>query len=466
MTTLTLVTVAVIVYGVMGRRGYGRALALGGATPVGAAAVAGAIAVPTFYAVAVGAAVGVMLRFLRRAQEPERELPPIPGVQPLVLLVPVALMVTLLAPLFFNGLPVLLPSGADAQLSAGLLTKSNIAQIGYLALSVCVVVYLARSRYTGPEVVGIAVCLCTVFSFWAYLGTLGAPFPRGFFDNSPAFTFQETLPGGQPRVRGIMSEPSGLAASSLMTMAYTASRVRSVRGWHRTGLVFCFAMALYLGLIATSATFFVAGVVVAGLAVAIAAVQFVLRRGPLSQVTATVLCLAAIASLWVLPALSNFLGLIVSDKVDSSSYEERSGADSYSYELVWNTYGFGVGLGANRASSFAASLLSTVGVVGALLLVATLWIVIREAWPNKRYRPVVWTLLALLVAKVIAGPDLADTSGVMWMSLGVLAHAALQRSQRARTLPRVARDASLRRPAEPARVEAPVRLSPRPQAGL
>src|SRR5690349_18476456 len=89
-TGLTLVTLAVVAYGVVNRGGYARALALGGATPVGAAAVAGGVAVPTFYAVAVGAAIGLALRLLEEARRPEEPTTAVPASRSLVLLVVVA----------------------------------------------------------------------------------------------------------------------------------------------------------------------------------------------------------------------------------------------------------------------------------------------------------------------------------------------------------------------------------------
>ena len=39
-------------------------------------------------------------------------------------------------------------------------------------------------------------------------------------------------------------------------------------------------------------------------------------------------------------------------------------------------------------------------------------------------RPVFWTLVTLLVAKLFAGPDLSDSSGILWLSLGLLSQAA------------------------------------------
>lgn len=415
-----------IAIGVFNRGGYARALGLAGATPIGAAAVVGAVAVPTFYAVAVGAAIGLALRLLHEARTPEEPTTTVPASRSLVLLVVVGVLVTLVAPLLFNGLRVLTSRGAS-HLTAGVLTKSNFAQIIYLVLSVAVVFFLARARWAGPEVVGTAACLATLLSFWAWSGTtFGVPFPVGLFDNSPAFTFQDVLPGGGPRVRGIFSEPAGLANSSLVSLAYGAARLRAVTGLRRIGLIAVMAMAGYLGVISTSATFFVAGAGLGVIAILVAASSLLFGRGSLSRGVATTLCAAAISSVWLLPLLTNTLAQVISDKVVSSSYSDRSQADRYSYELAWDTLGLGVGVGSNRGSSFAATLLSTVGIVGTLLLAVVIWVLVRDAWPARSVRPVVWALAALLIAKVISGPDLADTSGILWMSLGVLAHAALR----------------------------------------
>ncbi|MGY1831676.1 hypothetical protein ACI8AA_14790 [Geodermatophilus sp. SYSU D01180] len=427
MTSLTLVTVAVVVYGVFNARGYGRALALGAATPVGAAAVVGAIAVPTFYAVAVGAVIGVGLRLLRQGHRSGAVPSPVPASRPLVLLVVISVLITLVSPLLFDGLPVLNPAGGVGTLVAGVVTKSNLAQSVYLVLSVGVVAYLARSRWTGPEIVGTAACLTTMLSFWAWTHmAAGIPFPEGLFDNSPAFTFQNTLPGGAPRVRGIFSEPAGLAISCLVTIAYCASRMRHVRGPRSLGVLIIGGAALYLGSISTSTTFLVAGVMLAGLATVVHVASFVLGRGTLSTVVVAALCGAALTAVWLLPYIANTVGAEIEAKVGTSSYNDRSSADSRSYQLVMDTWGIGAGLGSNRGSSFAASLLSTVGIVGTALFVAAVVVLVRRTWKLVEVRPVIWALAATLTAKVVSGPDLSDPSGILWLSLGVLAHAALR----------------------------------------
>ncbi len=402
-------------------------MALGAATPIGAAVVVGGVSVPTFYAVAVGALIAVALQLLRDSRSEFAVVsPPVPANRSLVLFTVVSVLITLVAPLLFNGLPVLSPTGPTSALLAGVLTKSNMAQIAYLVLSVGVVAYLARARWTGPEIVGTAAGLATLLSFWAWSHmAAGVPFPEGVFDNSPTFVFQSVFPGGAPRVRGIFSEPAGLATSCLVTIAYCASRMRQVRGLRRLGLLTLGSAAAFLGQISTSTTFLVAGVVLVALAAVAGVAHFVLRRGSISTGSTVTLCSAAIASVWLLPYVANTVGREVESKVGTSSYADRSSADSTSYGLVIDTLGLGTGLGANRASSFAASLLSTVGIVGTALFVTVVFVLVRRAWPVLRVRPVIWALAAALIAKVVSGPDLSDSSGILWLSLGVLAHAGL-----------------------------------------
>jgi hypothetical protein len=418
--------VAVVVYGVFNRRGYGRALALGGATPVGAAFVVGAIAVPTFYAVAVGAVAGVVLRLLQRSrQESARTTRPVTGSRLLVLFVVGAVLTTLVAPLLFNGLPVLRPEGEGAALAAGVVTKSNLAQLAYLLLSVAVVAFLARSRWAGPELVGTATCLATLLSLWSWAHlNAGLPYPEGVFDNSPAFAFIQTLPGGAPRVRGIFSEPAGLASSCLVTIAYCASRFGQVQGVRRLGVLLVGAAALFLGSISTSTTFLIAGIALVAVAAVVTTSSFVLRGGSLQRSAVSALCAAALASLFLLPYLAAVIGKEVGDKVGSSSYVDRSSSDSVSLRLLLDTFGIGTGVGANRGSSFFATLLSTVGIVGTVLFVAVVVVLVRGAWNVRQARPAAWALIALLIAKAVSGPELSDSTGVLWLSLGVLAHAA------------------------------------------
>lgn len=425
---MTLITLIIVVYGVLSTRGYGRALALGGATPAGAALVLNEdLAVPTFYTVALGTVAAIALQLLGRGPAPpavRRRLPP--GVSLLLLFLGWSALVTLVSPMLFEGLTVLTPGGQRSALVAGVITGTNSAQLIYLMLAVCIVVFLARSPKAGPELIGLAAGLTVMLSLWRYSHEIGGvPFPEDLFDNSPAFAYIETAPGGVDRFRGILSEPAGLAVSCLVALVYMLPRAFQVRGWHRAGAIVVAVAAAYLGVISTSATFIVAGVLVAAIAALAFLFGFLIQRTPVGELASIVACLMVIAALWALPIIAAYVELTVNEKVSSSSFDDRSGSDSVAYEIFLDTFGFGAGLGASRASSFFPGLLSATGVVGTLLFAAAVVTLIRRSAPVREYRPVIWALVTVLVVKIVSGPDLNDSSGILWMSLGLLSHAAL-----------------------------------------
>lgn len=431
MTTLTLATLVVILVGMFGRGGYGRALALGGVTAAGSAIVVGSTAVPTFDAVALGVAIALCVDLLGYGREQPRARRPLPpGALLLILFLAWSSFVTLAAPLLFNGLAIVTP--LTPTLVAGVVTSSNIAQTGYLLVGICVVVFLARSRSAGPGLIGLTVGTCTLLSMWRYLAqNVGLPFPQGFFDNSPSFAFISTAPGGTERFRGILTEPSSLAGISLVTIAYMLPRAAQLHGWRRAGALAVAAMALYLGIISTSTTFVIAGVASAFVMSVAWLVGFLSHRSTLSRLLSLVGCVMIVLGLLVLPTITAFIESSVNSKLTSASYSERTSANTESYRVFLDSYGFGVGLGSARASSFVPTLLSATGVIGALLFVCAVISLIRRGTALPEYQPVVWALVTLLVTKIAAGPDLSDGTGILWMSLGLLSHAALRADEEA-----------------------------------
>ena len=424
MTSLSLAVLVVVIYGLFNRSGYGRALALGGVTASGAAVVIGSVAVPTFYAVALGTMVVLGLQLLGNAKAPQAPRRPLPPGAPLLLFFfGWSVLITLVAPIAFDGLTVYTPLG-EGRLTAGYLTSSNLAQIIYLALGICVFLFLARSAKAGPEIIGLLVTTATLLSLWRYLNqTFGLPFPEGVFDNSPGFEYIESAPGNIERFRGIFSEPSGVAGCSLVTVAYMLPRALQLQGARRISALLIAGVAVFLGVISTSTTFVVAGLAVALIAVVTFILRFVLRRTGMSALGSVVGCGLVIAGLWVLPLVADFVETAVNDKISSASFTERSSANTGALEVLLNSFGMGAGLGSNRASSFIPTLLSTTGVVGTVVFAAAVAVLIRRGSAVRRYRPVVWALVSLLIGKVVAGPDLHDTSGVLWMSLGLLSGA-------------------------------------------
>ncbi len=429
MTSLTLVTVAVVLYGIINRRGYSRALALGGATGAGAAAVVGSLAVPTFYAVSIGAMVALVLQSVGNGRAGARRRTPLPpGVASLLVFFAWSVLVTVLAPIVFDGLSVLAPDGTPRHLVAGTLISSNFAQIIYLALGIAVVVFVARSSTARSDLIGLAAGLTTLLSLWRYLYlNLGVPFPDGFFDNSPAFNYVETAAGDVQRFRGILSEPAGLAVSSLVSIAYMIPRALQVRGLRRVGCLLVAAVAGYLGAISTSATFVIGGGLIAAIALVTFGLGFLMRRISISAGVSVAVCLLVIAALWLVPTIAAFVETTINEKISSSSYDDRSSSNSQSYALFLDTFGMGVGLGASRSSAFLPGLLSTTGLVGTALFCLSVTSIIYRSAAIRACRPVIWALISLLVVKLVSGPDLSDSTGILYLSLGLLSRAAYEK---------------------------------------
>ena len=429
MPVLTLTTILIVVYGLVSRR-YDRALALGGATPAGVAITAGTVGVPTFSAVALAVPALLMAAALRRSRdrslglalEPRR---PIPGMMLLLGFFVWSLFVTLLAPIAFDGL---VPASATGNvLSAGTVTPSNIAQLTYLLLGICVVAYLARLPHTGPEIIGLSLAIAIGLSTWRLVSTwTGLFFPEGVFDNSPTYNFIETAPGGALRFRGIFSEPSALAGVALVAVAYGVARAAHVRGLRRWGCLLLAGVSVYLGILSTSTTFIVAGGIIAAIALVALVLGFIARRTRVGLWAAIAASAIGVAAIWVVPLLVSLVTTLVEDKVNTSSFEDRSGSDTRSLEVLMETFGMGAGLGANRGSAFLPSLLGATGVIGAVLLFAAIVVIAARAVDVPIMRPAIWSLVAVIVAKLIAGPDLSDPTGALWICLGLLAGAGLR----------------------------------------
>lgn len=429
MTSLTVISLVVILAAAASRKYYWVALAIGGATPIGATVLSAGNALPTFYAAAVGAVIGLVIRSIRASRQPEFAAgPSFDGAVPLLLFTLWSVIITLLAPVLFFNTVVFLGPNPDSQSSVpAVLTTSNIAQIGYLLLGVAVVFFLAGARDLGPGVIGLAASTLTLLSFWRYLHqAVGLPFPEGLFDNNTTYAFIETLPGGAPRFRGILSEPAGLALSSLVTIAYSLSRATQVRGARRVGVLVIAAMAAVMAAISTSTTFLVVALILATLAgIAFLRRLFLGDGGP--KVLAILgVAAALVAAVFALPLLIDLVSEVVAEKLGTSSYADRTLTDNRSYQIFFEKFGLGVGLGSNRSSSFTAFLLSTTGLPGIALFAFTVYSLVRPALGVPRMRPVIWALIAVLVSKVISAPDLADPSGILYLALGVLAWQGVQ----------------------------------------
>ena len=423
MSLLTVTTLLAVVLSIFSRRGISGALGIGAATPAGACLILGPIVIPTFYGVGIAALAVVIANTLLRPRDAARR-GWIPGIPLLLALLAYTAFVTVVAPFLFNGLQTVTPS--NVRLVPGILTSSNIAQLAYLSIGIGVVAFIARARIADPGIIGIAAGVSVYLSAWRYTYVyFNVPFPEGVFDNSPSFVFIQTAVGGADRFRGIFSEPSALAASCLVTIVYFLAALRNASVSRRVFGLVTAGVAAFLGIVSTSTTFLIAGLVFLGVVAAVAILSFLARRSAVSAMLAVVGCVSIVVAVYAVPILVGFVQAAVSSKLTGDSYENRSSADADSFHVFLETWGIGVGVGAGRGSSLLPTLLSTVGIVGTMLLAASIVLLLRRAAGADAPRPVVWTLVVLLIAKLVAGADLADPSGLIWICLGLLANRAV-----------------------------------------
>ena len=423
MTAWTIPCLLAVALAVLRPRTYPVLQALAGLTPAGAALVVGGASVPTFYFVAMAAPVVLLLDALRADHEPRRMPVSTPGVRPLVGLLVWAVVATAVAPVLFPGTQVWSSAFDSTTLEPGSLDQSSIAQVVYLALSVCVVVAFARMAPQDLRPLWIIAGGVVALALWRLSSVnLGVPFPAGLFDNNTSYRFIEGLPGGGTRFRGTLSEPASLATIALGSVALFAFSAGRTRGAPRFAFTVAAGVSLWMGLASGAATFILSASVFAGLLVAFFAVRWIAGRPESTGVLASMHALLIVGVL-ASGALISAVAAVVEDKVASDSYTERSGLDGLALQILLRTDGLGAGLGTHRPSSLVAALASNLGVPGLLLFVAVFATVLWSARQSTDALPSVALLVALLTAKIISGPDLNDTSGLLWIGLGVAAGA-------------------------------------------
>jgi hypothetical protein len=114
-----------------------------------------------------------------------------------------------------------------------------------------------------------------------------------------------------------------------------------------------------------------------------------------------------------LPLLYQLTVGTASNKSDSLSFAARTASNLRAWHIFLESCGLGVGLGSNRPSSLFFLVLSCLGVVGVGLLAALVFLAFARGL--KARSPAAWALAGVIVAAVIAVPDLSMP--VIWIGL-------------------------------------------------
>ena len=355
-------------------------------------------------------------------------------------------------PRVFAGWQVLSPRLSADDKAPLVFSTSNVGQSVYLLLNVMFLWYTAQTCRTPAAAQGlvkafvISGLIVLALAGYQLLSSLtGLPFPDELLYSNQAYVIQAgTQILGMPRICSSFTEPAALAGFLIPFTLYLTGVLKAspTRGRH-IALLLC---AIACCLISTSSTAYLGltGVF------AYAAWQYILLpivngRGSVKTAVAVTLMIVATAStILANESLRDVIRKMIFEKSESSSYEERGAADTFSMQLAEQSWGLGVGLGSNRGSAFVPSMLSQVGVSGTAVIAALIYLFLRASDAatielRNLHLPLGLALVGAFAVQAIGGPDLSSPSlwVIMAMMVAVSATAARHRSDGAGVQPGV-----------------------------
>ena len=384
------------------------------ALPISAAVYIPGSGVTPFYVVAGVGLVPLTWQWLRHRTRPRRMV----GGGVLLCFVLWCAAVTAVGPALFEGLTVVNQSDLNDGLPALIpltYTTSNMAQLVYLVAAAGVIVFLATSRRLPLDLLLPAMVLTMTLSLWR-LGhdKAGLPFPVSLVDSSDGRLI-DTL---DYRLRGVFTEPSGLAHYATATLAVCLIMLVFRTGKVRWLYALVAVEAVVNIVFSRSGTAVVGGTVVVLVVVVLVVVRIV-RSGRSITPLVIGLCVVGIGFLLTQEAILGYLSEIFDEKYGSQSYDERTTSNLAALELLRDSYGIGVGLGSNKPSTLWAMLLSCTGVVGTALYA---WFAGTTIWRALK-SPVLLAAgvgaLSLIITKCVAGQFLGEP--LLVLALGMAA---------------------------------------------
>lgn len=393
-------------------------LSAAAAFPTSAAVTLAGNALNPFYMLAIIAV--LWLAFVPRARVTG------PGKNALTLFALWTATITAIGPVLFSGMKVLSPrdgiegglrSPADLSFSV-----SHLAQIVYLLLAIGVVYFVVK-RGASPHLPAAA------FGTGTLLATInliciraGMPWPSELFETS-FVTYQSGLFDGSIRLRGAFAEPSLLAEFTVAGFAFFFFMMVACEGRQR----FWYLVFSVLALVNLAASSTGTGTLAAVAIIALIFLHFVLRSGRknVPVVLTFVVLFGALAAVFYGQQVAEWVASVIEEKIGSVSQISRFAADQMALDIFNQSVWLGVGLGSNRPSSFLTMLLSCVGVIGFVAFAVFAVKLLKAAQAHSFAKPAAWGLLAGLIAKAVAVPDvsspymwvlIASCAGSVWVS--------------------------------------------------
>jgi len=338
-----------------------------------------------------------------------RRLPDLLGVALLVW----ATIITLAGPRIFAGMRVFAPElGVDAQVvNMATLHPSlgNLAQLGYVAMAVIFLLLAGRLFPVDARLVGSTMWIAVVL---AAVRIVAEPiWPHELLQNMPGFNYATP-----ERLSGTFYEPSVLGLYLTAAAGYFGARlIWSGRGGRIAALVALVLVGIDFLRNGSGTALLGLGIVIA-LGAVVALVRQ-LRSGrfgvrPFAVVGAVVIVGVGLTQI---PFILELTVGTASTKADSDSFVARTASNVRSLQVFFESVGLGVGLGGNRPSSLIALIASCLGIIGLALVGSLVFLALRRALLHRAIEPAGWALGGVLVAAIVAVPDLSTPA--IWIGL-------------------------------------------------
>lgn len=317
---------------------------------------------------------------------------------------------------------------------------SHIAQIIYIALYFTFALWIiqesSNKKYNYLDYhrfIFIGASVGIFFSiFQLFHKTLGVPFPMEMLYDMPrrgGNAVDKVIMNIAPRINGSFSEASD--AARYYTSIFSASLIASV--YSKTAFIkTIIVLSLLCLLMALSSTGIIAITIILVAFISIRSYVVYIPNIIINRKIPKSLPLILLSSILIFmfiyntqPELINNTKLILTkltiEKVNSGSFESRTGKDLLAFDILPATYFLGIGAGSHRSGSLMAYVLSNTGLPGIILFLFFLTMLVLLTINNKDDKDIAVcssAFFGFILAKSIAGPGVADD--ILWFSLILL----------------------------------------------
>jgi hypothetical protein len=247
-----------------------------------------------------------------------------------------------------------------------------LSALAFFALSVLLLqkgtLAALRKGFFAWAILHVSMGLVDLFGKLAGMGDVLAPIRSASYA-----MLTEADIGGFSRISGAYSEASSFGAVTVALLAFMFTYWRSTQSKLALGLSVILAILLVLS---TSSTAYGAGGVlgmILAFSITRAALRSRLQAQDLAIVAAGIVVIVLALGVVVrnehaLDPLWNLFDTVVLDKSSSASAQERAYWNYRSLQSLLETFGFGIGLGSSRTSSWVIAVISQFGIIGSIMI--------------------------------------------------------------------------------------------------